>query len=262
MGKFISLVLAFSTWVVPTILFAKAPPKPIATVGPKTWKAVFLTGDDSIPAFDNARIAAAEAWKLDGIKDIRQLSMDPDNVSKAVSASSAEGLDKALRSLMIKDDEGCLIWMTSHGNEDGLYMRDQPVLTPETLDKILDKRCRTNPTVIMISACHSGTFLSIQAPNRTILTAARKDRKSFGCSIKYQYTFFDECLLKYYAKSKTFEGLFVRANICIKNREQAEEASPPSMPQVSIGKQMKNLVIPRKGKPGSEKIKTKQKSKS
>jgi hypothetical protein len=217
-----------------------------ANEGPRVWKAVFLTGDDSIPAFDNAREAAAEKWKNDGLTAIRQLSMDPDQASETVWASSAEGLDKALRGLRLKDDEGCLIWMTSHGNVDGLYMRDQDFLSPEVLGEILNKRCKNNPTALIISACHSGTFLSLKAPNRIIMTAARKDRKSFGCSVKYQYTFFDDCILRHYSKSKTFEGLFIRANLCIKKKESDEDASPPSMPQVYVGKQMKLLKIPRK----------------
>lgn len=220
--------------------------------GPKVWKAVFMTGDNSIPAFDNAREAVTAKWRKDGLKAIGQLSMNPDYVSKSVLASSPEGLDTALRNLRIKPDEGCMIWLTSHGNEDGLYMRDQDLLSPEDLGAILDKRCTNNPTVLIVSACHSGTFLTLKAKNRVILTAARKDRKSFGCSIKFKYTFFDQCLLKYYSKSKTFEGLFIRANICIKNRETDEEASPPSMPQVDVGKQMKFLKIPRKSSTASK----------
>lgn len=214
---------------------------------PKIWKAVFMTGDDSIPAFDNARIAATEKWRSDGLSAVSQLSMDPEKVTKSVTASSAKGLDQALRKLAVKPGEGCMIWLTSHGNEEGLYMRDQDVLSPETLGEILTRRCGDNPTVLIVSACHSGVFLSLAAPNRMILTAARKDRKSFGCSIKYEYTFFDECLLRYYGKSKTFEGLFIRANICIKNREKEEDASPPSLPQVAVGSQMKRLEIPHKG---------------
>jgi hypothetical protein len=259
MAKLINIIFALTMWLSGSAVNAKTIP---SIEGPKTWKAVFLTGDDSIPAFDNARVAVAEKWKFDGIQGIKQLSMDPQNVSKSVSASSAYGLDQALKNLLIKADEGCLIWMTSHGNEDGLYMRDQPVLSPERLGEILNKRCATNPTVIIVSACHSGTFLSIKAPNRAILTAARKDRKSFGCSIKYQYTFFDECMLKYYGKSRTFEGLFIRAKICITKKEAEEEATPPSMPQISVGKQMKNLVIPRKEKPGSTKLQSKIKKKT
>jgi len=256
MARTFFLFYTMSAWLFSSVLHGK----PITvTEGPTTWKAVFMTGDDSIPAFDNARVTAAEKWKLSGIKNIRHLSMDPDKVNKSVAASSAEGLDKALRSLRIQEGEGCLIWMTSHGTEEGLFMRDQPFLTPERLGEVLDKRCGKNPTVIIVSACHSGTFLSIKAPHRSIMTAARKDRKSFGCSIEYKYTFFDECILKYYGKSKTFEGLFIRANICIKNKEIAEEATPPSMPQISVGKQMKNMVIPSKEKPKTVKIKPKKK---
>jgi hypothetical protein len=238
-----------------------------ATVkGPKAWKAVFMTGDNSIPAFDNARTAVTDIWKGDGIAGVAQLSMNPEFVSKAVTASSAKGLDQALRKLAVKDGEGCMVWLTSHGNEDGLYMRDQDVLSPEDLGTILDRRCGKRPTVLIVSACHSGVFLSLAAPNRIILTAARNDRKSFGCSIKYEYTFFDECLLRYYGKSKTFAGLAVRANLCIKKREKEEDASPPSLPQVATGKDMREVEIPHKLKPAgksrSKSVATNKKSRS
>ena len=146
--------------------------------------------------------------------------------------------------LKVKKGDACLLWMSSHGREEGFYMVGQEFLTPNELDRILDKTCGENPTVIMVSACHSGVFLELQANHRVILTAAHRDKTSFGCGVKNVYTFWDQCILKYYPWSKTFEGLSYRSNICIKNRE-GEEDVIPSEPQAFFGKNVRYLVVPR-----------------
>ena len=87
--------------------------------------------------------------------------------------------------------------MTSHGSPEGFYLRNAPPITPQKLNKILDLYCNERPTVVLISACYSGVFVgpSMQKENRIILTAARQDRTSFGCSTENQYTYWDSCLI-------------------------------------------------------------------
>ena len=52
--------------------------------------------------------------------------------------------------------------------------------------------CQARPTVVVISACYSGIFVDgLAAPNRMIMTAARRDRSSFGCSEDATYPYFD-----------------------------------------------------------------------
>ena len=213
------------------------------------WKAVFMTGDNSIQAFDNAREEAAAMWRKAGVKgkNIRQLSMNRKFQKAGVRPSSAANLERALKGLKVRDGDGCLVWMSSHGNEDGLYMAGQNPLSPNQLDKILKKTCGQRPTVLMVSACHSGVFLDLKDDHRVILTAAHRDRKSFGCGIKDVYTFWDTCIIKYYEWSKTFEGLNYRTQICIKNRE-AEEEVIPSNPQAFFGKDVKYLMVPRRAR--------------
>ena len=53
------------------------------------------------------------------------------------------------------------------------------------------------PTLLVISACHSGSFIDpLRRPNRIILAAAAKDRSSFGCQPKSDNTFFIKELLR------------------------------------------------------------------
>ena len=73
------------------------------------------------------------------------------------------------------------------------------------------------------------------APNRMIITAARGDRTSFGCSEDLKYTFFDQCVLEILPKVTTFTPLYEMAKECVAAREMAERVSPPSEPQVYIG---------------------------
>ena len=49
----------------------------------------------------------------------------------------------------------------------------------------------------LISACYSGVFVDpVGAPNRIILTAAREDRTSFGCSDDADFTHFGGAFLR------------------------------------------------------------------
>ncbi|HEY1382256.1 MAG TPA: hypothetical protein VGF43_01505, partial [Dongiaceae bacterium] len=95
------------------------------------------------------------------------------------------------------------------------------------------------------SACHSGVFIgrASKGDNRIWLTAARDDRVSFGCGAEYQYTYFDECVLKAWPKSRTFRQLFDRTNTCVRLKE-SELSQASSMPQSFFGRNVKDLALP------------------
>ena len=76
-----------------------------------------------------------------------------------------------------------------------------------------------------------------------ILTAARPDRASFGCGIDNVYTFFDECVLQSLPKSQDFPSLGRVAQACVAAREQRENMTPPSEPQISVGDQIAPLLV-------------------
>jgi hypothetical protein len=93
-----------------------------------------------------------------------------------------------------------------------------------------------HPTVIVISACYSGSLIGdLRAPKRIIMTAARADRSSFGCGAGNRHTFFGQAELDAFGHSgrnlrQVFEA--IRAKVSQMEREQG---FTPSQPQVWVG---------------------------
>lgn len=210
------------------------------------WKAVLMTGDDSIVAFDNARKHLKDVLVKRGIaaKDIRELSMKRQEQTGGVKASSAVNLDSALGSLKIKNGDGCLVYFTSHGAPWGFYMRDQSSLTPSALDKLLDRHCGKRPTVVFVSACYSGVFAgnALKQPNRAIFTAARDDRNSFGCGVEDVYTYWDACTIDQIPAASSWADLRKRLESCIRKKEQGTGLRF-SYPQAAIGPAVAKLPV-------------------
>jgi hypothetical protein len=213
-----------------------------------TWKATLMTGDDSIDAFDNARKTLKSEFLEMGVLpgNIKELSMNSRERKKGPLASSAKNLAGALRDLSVGDQDACLIHMTSHGSPAGFYLRNSAPITPQQLDKILDASCGQRPTVVLVSACYSGVFAgpSMQKSNRIILTAARQDRTSFGCSTENEYTYWDSCLIDSLPKAESWKSLYGTIQQCVQTKESGG-GFKPSLPQAYFGEQVKELKIPR-----------------
>jgi hypothetical protein len=90
--------------------------------------------------------------------------------------------------------------------------------------------------VVVVSACYSGVFVAgLARPNRLVLTAARRDRSSFGCGESDRYPFFDACVLEAMPASVDFLALAKKARLCVARRERQEGMRPPSDPQIFVG---------------------------
>lgn len=134
---------------------------------------------------------------------------------------------------------GCLLYFTSHGSQRGMVFGPDQIMTPSRLEALVDSWCGVRPTIVIVSACYSGIFTSALAePNRIVVTAARRDRASFGCSEEATYPYFDGCLLQSLPVATDFIDLAQRARKCVSEREAAEVLSPPSEPQLAIGAEM------------------------
>ena len=106
-----------------------------------------------------------------------------------------------------------------------------------SIGDIIDNSCHDRPTIAIISACFSGMFIPVlRGDNRMILTAARPDRTSFGCSEDLQYTFFDQCVLESLPSVDDFLMLAGKAKECVAAREMKEDVMPASEPQLYIGR--------------------------
>jgi hypothetical protein len=226
---------------------AEAPPRaPLPQ--PAAWKAVLIAGDSSEAAFDNAVDAMAEKLVGYGVR-LEDIAILKASATDGHAADRSNIFD-AFDALAPAGGEGCFVFITSHGDgERGLVMRTaQSFLGPDELDRLLDRRCGDRPTVVIASGCFSGIFAggeSMPAANRTILTAARRDRASFGCNADRQYTIFDECMLDGLDRGRPWQAVMETTRDCVVRHEDEANVRPPSAPQMFIGRNVEgHLAFP------------------
>jgi hypothetical protein len=207
------------------------------------WHAVLIAGDSSTPAFDNGVEAMREKLAARGVRDIAVYSADPASVPPGRLSSSAN----VRAALSSTGGKACLAFITSHGNEDGFLLRpDRRIFGPALLDRALDQGCGAAPTVLIVSACHSGTFINSDSrrPNRVILTAAATDRTSFGCGADDEFTYYDFCLLHQFDGAATWRDLALSTRNCVEGLERKLGVDKASQPQLFIGSEVSGLRLP------------------
>lgn len=220
-----------------------------ASTEPARWGALFVAGDNSITAFDNATRRFYNIIQGKPRIKLARLTSDPSIAPSPGEIASLGTLDESLGYINSTSAENCLVFLTSHGSAGGLYLSQHDgvgaLLPPRTLDWLLDRRCGTKPTVAIVSACYSGIFLEegMEQPNRIILTAARRDRPSFGCSADQVYTYFDKCLLDSWLWAYSWRELYEKTSACVAERE-AFMGATPSEPQAFFGSGVTDLPMP------------------
>lgn len=208
------------------------------------WHAVLIAGDNNSPSFDNGIDALRDKLAARGVRDIRMLTSDPKRNPSAEVASAAN-VSGALRNA--GGAEACLAFITSHGTEAGVVLRQaRGFVGPSALDNALDAGCGTLPTVVIVSACHSGVFLTpaMRQPNRVVLTAAAADRVSFGCGASDRFTYYDQCLLQQFDAASTWGQLAQATRACVQNLEKSMGIRTPSQPQTFVGSAVAKLSLP------------------
>ncbi|HEY5105183.1 MAG TPA: C13 family peptidase [Caulobacteraceae bacterium] len=216
------------------------------------WAAIIVAGDyhaahtnNPTETFDNARRDVAHAFEKAGFSpaNLIQFSVRPQRyLADAPRKTDPQGIFDDLRALTGRAPGGCLIYFTTHGSPQGIVL-DDSLATPRLLRTIVANSCGARPTVIILSACFSGVFIpALKGDNRMILTAARSDRASFGCSEADIYPFFDGCVLEALPAATGFLGLAPAVGACVAKRERAEDAWPPSKPQLAVGKAIRPLL--------------------
>ncbi|WP_395943695.1 C13 family peptidase [Brevundimonas sp.] len=204
-----------------------------------------------IAAFDNARRDLTAAFQRAGFSSeaMVSVSLRPD----APQPVQAEESLRRFAATAERATRGCLFYVTSHGSPEGLVFGPDATLAPERLIPVLRRICGERPTVVVLSACFSGVFVDgLKGPNRMVMTAARRDRSSFGCAADATYPYFDECVLDGLKTTPDFIALSRAATACVAAREQAENLSPASEPQTAIGGTMQLLLPTLRFNPGGD----------
>lgn len=136
------------------------------------------------------------------------------------------------------DEDILLLFMTSHGDEDHyLYvgMDDLPLdwIGADDLARTLNTR-PFRWKVNIISACYSGGFVdALKNSTSMVITAARKDRTSFGCGAESDITYFgDAFLVQGLNQTDSFRGAFEIARQLIAEWEERDQQTP-SEPQIA-----------------------------
>jgi hypothetical protein len=185
-----------------------------------------------------------------------QLVNSPEPADDTTPLATTSGLTRSLAGIARKMNLGedvLFLFLSSHGSE-GEISVSQGYLPLQDLDsqalrKALDEAA-IQWRVIMISACHAGSFIPDLSGERTlIITAARADRSSFGCSDDRDLTYFGEAFLRDALPVSTdLLDAFERAKVLVTARER-EEGAEPSDPQVSVGAQIESKLaeIPLRG---------------
>ncbi len=216
----------------------------------KDWAAAFVAADwrdgngRTIDAFDNASRDLAKAFASAGLKsaNIADLSLRPNIILG--TAPSSRKMFEAIEAKTKAAQSGCLLYFTSHGSPEGIVLGNEGLLSPERMDTLVDQWCGERPTVVVISACYSGAFLpALQAANRMVMTAARPDRTSFGCSAEATYPYFDACVLEALPEADDFVHLASLTRGCVAMREQRENLWPRSEPLTSVGADVEDMLI-------------------
>ncbi len=210
------------------------------------YKVVLVAGDDSLKVFDNAvgvmghQLRARRGFAPD---DTRVLSARLGGEQKA----TLQHVMDAVADMKPATGQGCLVFATSHGVQDGgLWLSaSQTPLSPLALDLALNTGCGDAPTVVVISACFSGSFVQppMARPNRIILTAARPDRTSFGCKAGRRFTVYDQCLLRSLGAATDWRHVYDQTRFCV-GEEELREQVVPSEPQGWFGDRVANLPVP------------------
>ncbi|WP_298161405.1 C13 family peptidase [Brevundimonas sp.] len=238
-----SAVIVILIWLGAGVACAQTPPASRFD----GWASAIVAADwrtsrgDPIQAFDNARRDLTSGFLAAGFSrsDMYDATLRPD-VTPVVSAADAV---QGMRSATLRATRGCFLYFTSHGGPQGLVFGPDRILSPTSVVTLVRDWCSDRPTVVVISACYSGIFVdSLAAPNRMIMTAARRDRSSFGCSEDATYPYFDACVISTLPTASDFIALAHATRACVKAREEAEGLSPASEPQVSIGANMQLLL--------------------
>jgi hypothetical protein len=133
-----------------------------------------------------------------------------------------------------------LLYLTMHGTRDHmLHVQFAPhfqeFITPDELREALDDAGIRN-RIVVVSACFAGGFVpELRDPHTLVLTAARKDRTSFGCGTSSEATYFGRAwMIEGLNTGTDMIAAFQAARTRIAERER-EEGYPTSFPQIHIG---------------------------
>lgn len=153
--------------------------------------------------------------------------------------ATRENLRRAVQTLGERSGKEDLIfiYLTSHGSRDHQLSLNQPRLELSDLPAAelaeLLKPLKNRNKVVVIAACYAGGFIPpLQDDKTLVMTAARADRVSFGCSDEADFTYFGRALLsEALTETDDLQRAFELTKAKVAEREKAGDfqASEPQL---------------------------------
>jgi hypothetical protein len=178
-----------------------------------------------------------------GERSLRLVNDQTDLASWPLASEPALG--HALRRLgaVMGDEDVLFLVLSSHGDRDAGVRVSNPgtvttQLAPSTLNEML-RDAGVEWRVIVVSACYSGSFVDALADERTVvITAAARDRKSFGCNDSRFLTYFGEAFFRdALGGAASLRAAFETARAALEKKERAS-GIVPSQPQAHFGSEV------------------------
>jgi Peptidase C13 family len=156
--------------------------------------------------------------------------------------ATTENIAEVLKKIgsMARPEDKVVILMSTHGNVDVLSVNFSTRYYPHVNAKVLNQwltELRGKPTLLLLSACYSGSFIEpLTSPSRVVIAAAAKDRASFGCQFHSTNTYFVDAFLNQPSLANlSIEQLMAQAKITVDQNEKKQNLTPSSLPQMSVG---------------------------
>ncbi|WP_158224641.1 C13 family peptidase [Agaribacterium haliotis] len=206
-----------------------------------------LAGDGSQNVFKNEILSLnkqfAEQYQTEGKSVLLINHVDTENnYALATKKSLAMALNSIKQKMDVENDV-LILYMTSHGGEDhSFYLNDVRVnLQSLTADELKQALAESGIKwkAALISSCYSGGHIkNLQDEYTMVLTSARQDKASFGCSYNADMTYFGRTLSSAMTRGVLFFDAFAEIQQDVKKMELDNDIDNHSLPQQFIGKQL------------------------
>lgn len=214
---------------------------------PAGWKALLVGGHHLIDSYNNAASDLAERLRRSGVQRVAVLHSTGMYAGGDALPAREREMRRALGALGSTAGDACLVFISSHANERGIYLSaDRGYLSPRELSRMVDAECGERPTVLILSGCNTGAFITsaLKGDNRIILAASARGRVSYGATTTDRYVNFDRCMIRAIdAGARTWREVFDRTVPCVGARER-ELGVAASQPQAWFGAQVAELPLP------------------
>jgi hypothetical protein len=143
---------------------------------------------------------------------------------------------KVIASRMDRERDILFLFLTSHGSKEHELSLNQSSMDLADLSAaelgVVLKETGIRWKVVVVSACYGGGFIDpLKDEHTLIITAARHDRQSFGCSDDNDFTYFGRAFFKEaLPRSGSFRDAFHKAEALVREWEikDAKEAGKPA----------------------------------